>query len=51
MYGRFAANCSLPTRKATGIWPAFWTLPQSDECWPTGGEIDIFEMNGDHIQV
>ena len=46
MYGRFSANCSLPPHAATGIWPAFWLLPQSDQCWPTGGEIDVFEFLG-----
>jgi len=49
-YGRFDANCSLPSTDATGIWPAFWLMPQNGTCWPTGGEIDIFEMNGDPIQ-
>lgn len=44
--GRFEANCSLPTTAATGIWPAFWLLPEGDACWPTGGEIDIFELDG-----
>ena len=46
-YGRFAANCSLPPRNATGIWPAFWLMPANhSQCWPTGGEVDIFEFNG-----
>eukprot|EP00040_Diaphanoeca_grandis_P018933 m.99662 g.99662 ORF g.99662 m.99662 type:complete len:313 (-) comp27178_c0_seq3:787-1725(-) len=49
-YGRFDANCSLPPRNATGIWPAFWLMPQNGTCWPTGGEIDIFEFNGDPLQ-
>ena len=52
--GRFEANCSLPTRAATGIWPAFWLMPDNQtldkQCWPTGGEVDIFEMNGDPVQ-
>ncbi len=53
-YGRFEANCSLPPRAATGVWPAFWLMPDNQtadpQCWPTGGEIDIFEMNGDPLQ-
>ena len=28
MYGRFEANCSLPSRNNEGIWPAFWLMPQ-----------------------
>ena len=27
LMGRFAANCSLPTRAAEGIWPAVWMMP------------------------
>eukprot|EP00948_MAST-09A_sp_MAST-9A-sp1_P003621 g3621.t1 len=50
MYGRFEANCSLPSREASGIWPAFWLMPQNGQCWPTGGEIDIFEMNGNWVE-
>lgn len=89
-YGRFEANCSLPGRDATGIWPAFWLMPESDQCWvrgarlrcaalrcvalrlscqlrrararspaaahdrsvaqPTGGEVDIFEFNGNWLE-
>ena len=49
-WGKFEANCSLPARSATGIWPAFWLLPQAPECWPTGGEIDIFEFNGNWLE-
>jgi beta-glucanase (GH16 family) len=44
-YGKFAANCSLPSSASLGIWPAFWLLPE-ELCWPTGGEIDIFEFGG-----
>ncbi|KAF5243103.1 hypothetical protein FAUST_3022 [Fusarium austroamericanum] len=33
---------------ATGIWPAFWLLPQEPFSWPTDGEVDIAETwNGD----
>ena len=47
-YGKFEINCSMPTKKATGVWPAFWLLPSlsSKLCWPTGGEIDAFEFVG-----
>lgn len=48
-YGRFEANCSLPPKAARGIWPAFWLMPDSSQCWPTGGEIDIFEFNGNPL--
>eukprot|EP00005_Dracoamoeba_jomungandri_P011355 CAMPEP_0174274866 /NCGR_PEP_ID=MMETSP0439-20130205/59507_1 /TAXON_ID=0 /ORGANISM="Stereomyxa ramosa, Strain Chinc5" /LENGTH=266 /DNA_ID=CAMNT_0015366909 /DNA_START=84 /DNA_END=884 /DNA_ORIENTATION=+ len=48
-YGRWAANCSLPPRAAQGIWPAFWLMPQNGTCWPTGGEVDIFEYNGNPL--
>lgn len=43
--GKFEANCSLPKTQAKGVWPAFWLMPQNGSCWPTSGEIDIFEMN------
>ena len=49
-YGKFEANCSLPPRSARGAWPAFWLMPEEDLCWPTGGEIDIFEFNADPLQ-
>lgn len=50
--GRFEANCSMPSRDATGIWPAFWLMPEpsAKQCWPTGGEVDIFEFNGNWIE-
>lgn len=48
--GKFEANCSLPSTKAEGVWPAFWLLPENGTCWPTGGEVDIFEMNGNPLQ-
>lgn len=48
--GRFEANCSMPSSRATGVWPAFWLLPDADVCWPTGGEVDIFEFLGTPIQ-
>lgn len=43
-FGRLQARARLPAPNATGAWPAFWTLPANDSvCWPTGGEIDVFE--------
>lgn len=49
-YGRFETNASLPPRAATGVWPAFWLMPDSEQCWPTGGEIDVFEFNGNYVE-
>jgi beta-glucanase (GH16 family) len=49
LFGKFEANCSLPSSAARGIWPAFWLLPDNDMCWPTGGEVDIFEFNGNPL--
>jgi beta-glucanase (GH16 family) len=43
LYGRFEARGILPAQNATGAWPAFWTLSNSTACWPTQGEIDVFE--------
>jgi beta-glucanase (GH16 family) len=42
-HGRFEVRARLPAQNATGAWPAHWLLPQSAQCWPTGGEIDIME--------
>jgi beta-glucanase (GH16 family) len=46
-YGRMEASIKLPV--GTGVWPAFWMLPQSSPYggWPTSGEIDIMEYRGD----
>mmetsp|Transcript_4376 Transcript_4376/g.7189 ORF Transcript_4376/g.7189 Transcript_4376/m.7189 type:complete len:278 (-) Transcript_4376:1012-1845(-) len=41
--GKFEVRAKLPAQSATGSWPAHWLMPQSDQCWPTGGEIDIME--------
>ena len=41
--GKFEVFAKLPSQQATGAWPAHWLMPQSDQCWPTGGEIDIME--------
>lgn len=48
-YGYIEAKIKLPT--GTGLWPAFWMLPQpsSDNTyggWPSSGEIDILEARG-----
>jgi len=43
MYGRFQVRAKLPPQNASGSWPAHWLMPQSGQCWPTGGEIDIME--------
>ena len=49
-FGRFEANCSLPSNAASGVWPAFWLLPDdAGQCWPTGGEVDVFEMVGNPL--
>ena len=42
--GLFEARARLPPQNASGAWPAFWTLPANQSaCWPTQGEIDVFE--------
>jgi beta-glucanase (GH16 family) len=43
-YGLFEARARLPPPNATGVWPAFWLLPNSSQCWPLGGEVDVFEF-------
>lgn len=48
-YGLFEASVKLPARTATGIWPAFWTLPNDTACWPTQGEIDIYEYTANPL--
>ena len=49
--GLFEARARLPAQTATGAWPAFWTLPRnSSACWPTQGEIDVFEYLGDALE-
>jgi beta-glucanase (GH16 family) len=47
--GRFEANMSLPSTDDSGIWPAFWLMPNSTQCWPTGGEVDIMEFVGNPL--
>ena len=45
-YGRFEARIALPV--ATGMWPAFWLLPENSPYggWASSGEIDIMEAKG-----
>ncbi|KAE9391729.1 concanavalin A-like lectin/glucanase [Gymnopus androsaceus JB14] len=44
--GSLSARITAPV--ASGIWPAFWLLPQDPFQWPNDGEIDIMEAwNGD----
>ena len=49
LYGKFEARMQLPPQNASGIWPAFWTLPLNGTCWPTGGEIDVFEYTANPL--
>jgi beta-glucanase (GH16 family) len=45
-YGYVEARLKLPTRPASGLWPAFWLRSQGAP-WPDGGEIDVMEtVNG-----
>ena len=45
-YGYIEARIALPL--GTGLWPAFWMMPQTNEYggWPRSGEIDIMEARG-----
>ena len=52
-YGYFEARMKTPT--GSGMWPAFWMLPQPSSpanseneygSWPANGEIDIMEAKG-----
>lgn len=47
-YGRIEARISCPY--GSGIWPAFWMLPETTDSdyggWPNSGEIDIMEVKG-----
>jgi beta-glucanase (GH16 family) len=45
-YGRIEAKIKLPA--GTGLWPAFWMLPEDEVYggWPRSGEIDIMEARG-----
>jgi beta-glucanase (GH16 family) len=42
-YGRFEARIKLPS--GTGLWPAFWLIPQPQQGQKLPGEIDIVEVN------
>lgn len=43
LYGRMEMRAKLP--KGSGMWPAFWMMPQDDAygTWAASGEIDIME--------
>ena len=45
-YGYIEARIALPL--GTGMWPAFWMMPNDDVYggWPRSGEIDIMEARG-----
>lgn len=45
-FGRIEARVSLP--EGTGLWPAFWMLPDDSPygTWASSGEIDIMEVRG-----
>lgn len=47
-YGRFEARMRMPT--GNGLWPAFWMLNTNNN-WPTTGEIDIMEYRGDQTEI
>jgi hypothetical protein len=42
---RFEASLKMPDPWATGVWPAWWLLPEG-QCWPVSGEVDIVEWWG-----
>lgn len=48
--GKFEVRAKLPAPTAHGAWPAHWLMPQSDQCWPMGGEIDIMEATASPLQ-
>lgn len=45
-FGRIEARMALPA--GTGLWPAFWMLPQDSPygTWASSGEVDIMEAKG-----
>lgn len=45
-YGRIEASIKLP--EGSGLWPAFWMMPNDDEYgdWAASGELDIMEARG-----
>lgn len=50
LYGLFEARGRLPPQNVTGIWPAFWLMPNNRSvCWPTGGEVDVFEYTANPL--
>ena len=43
-YGFWEVRAKLPC--ARGTWPAIWLLPETNDGWPDGGEIDLMEAVG-----
>lgn len=48
-YGFWEVRAKLPC--ARGTWPAIWLLPENDDEWPNGGEIDVMEHVGSEPMV
>jgi beta-glucanase (GH16 family) len=48
-YGYYEIRAKLPC--ARGTWPAIWLMPEADQPWPDGGEIDIMEQVGSQPEV
>jgi len=48
-YGYYEVRAKLPC--ARGTWPAIWMLPEANQPWPDGGEIDIMEQVGSQPEV
>lgn len=44
-YGTLEARVKVPDL-ADGLWPAIWTLGQTELDWPDCGELDVLEMGG-----
>jgi beta-glucanase (GH16 family) len=43
-YGFWEVRAKLPCGR--GLWPAIWLLPEKNDGWPDGGEIDMMELVG-----
>jgi len=48
-YGYYEIRAKLPC--ARGTWPAIWMMPEANQPWPDGGEIDIMEQVGSQPEV
>lgn len=44
LHGYFEIRAKMPC--GAGLWPAIWTMPEYEDDWPKGGEIDIVEFYG-----